>query len=170
MGRSDERNVLCAHSFQGFEDIRKLLRRDSLSALRARNLIVWTERATQITARKKDRTASVFEGNARFFKGVQIVFCDMQSRNAARPRIFQAVCAAFHGAKFAIFKQMLPFVRHNWYYTTNGKNLQACMYAHTELVDKCRKKGYNDSPDEKSEDFLHEKVFYQRKRHGRTSR
>ena len=23
------------------------------------------------------------------------------------------------------------------------------MYARTELVDKCRKKGYNDSPDEK---------------------
>ena len=28
------------------------------------------------------------------------------------------------------------------------------MYVRTELVDKCRKKGYNDSPDEKSEVFL----------------
>jgi hypothetical protein len=29
------------------------------------------------------------------------------------------------------------------------------MYARTELVDKCRKKGYNDSPDEKSEGFFY---------------
>ena len=43
-----------------------------------------TKRAMQITTRKKDRTAPLFKRNARLFKGVQIVFGNSQTRNAAR--------------------------------------------------------------------------------------
>ena len=46
------------------------------AALCARDFVVLAKGAAQVAAAKKYRSAALFKGNARLFKGVKIVFCN----------------------------------------------------------------------------------------------
>ena len=112
MAGGDEGDVLCAHVFQLFKNIRKLRWSDGFSSFGARNLVVLTKSATQIAPRKEDGAASLFKGNARLFKGVKVVFCNVQSAHAACANALCSVRAALYGTEFAVFQKLI----HTKYY------------------------------------------------------
>ena len=136
MGRGNQRNIFRAHIFQLLKNIRQALRRDRFTALCARNFVILTERTAQITARKKDRTAAVFKRDTRFFKGVQVIFCDMQPRNAACAYAARTIRATFHRTKGAIFQLFRPFAVHRNYYSMNKKIMQAALYMRLYILRK----------------------------------
>jgi hypothetical protein len=75
MAGGDKGNVFRAYILQLFKNIGKLIRSDSFSSFCTGNFVILTKDATQIAPRKEDGTASVFKGNAGFFKGVKVKFC-----------------------------------------------------------------------------------------------
>ena len=86
MGRGDEGDVVRARSFQFAENVGEFPRRDVPAPLRAGDFVILAEYAAEIAPAEKNRTASLFEGNARFFEGVEVIFCDFEAPNAAGAR------------------------------------------------------------------------------------
>ena len=55
-----------------------------------------------IATREKYRSATFFKGNARFFKRVQIIFCNTKFGYSASPYANRSVHPAFDGTEFTI--------------------------------------------------------------------
>ena len=137
VGGGDEVDVVRAHVLEPREEFGEFFGGVGGTYGGASDLEILAEGAAERAAAEEHGSRSVFEGDARFFEGVQAVFGDAHGIvGAAGAALRSSVRAAFGGAEFADVRhtQIVP------YFLLFAKH---CRYAEGQIIDKAGDSYYN---------------------------